>query len=288
MIRLGYSNDEKRDVITEYVRNNGIKKVFMISPEEFTFSYPNIDYVSYNNSIRYSYFYRLLQEIDSSSLLVLNECMRTKKRNDLTYNCIRHFLNQTKHQIIFQYLPIIDSIQDFMILFDFDTQTRYKGYKFNPKLIEESDIKCKIKNIELDEVEVFTSKETKIRYAKEKKKAFDNLEQKDPHTLPRNLYLIAGRDKLDYADLSKVYIARNRRLNRGNVINIRDAVFMESPEYGILEYPHNHIVFTDFLFKTKQTKFDVLVGETKADIWYRDRYNEWNNELKKTYEEICK
>ena len=69
--------------------------------------------------IQYKFYYRLLQEIGKDTLLVVNECLRMQNRYDLTYNCLRLFLQQTPHALVFQYLPIIDTIADFMVLFDF-------------------------------------------------------------------------------------------------------------------------------------------------------------------------
>lgn len=78
MIVLGLNNLEKVEVVKKYIQEKEISKIFMISPEEFYFHFPDIDFVSYRNSIEYSYFYRLLQEINNNSLIILNECLRTK------------------------------------------------------------------------------------------------------------------------------------------------------------------------------------------------------------------
>jgi len=283
MIVLGLNNLEKVEVVKKYIQEKEISKIFMISPEEFYFHFPDIDFVSYRNSIEYSCFYRLLQEINNNSLIILNECLRTKNRYDLTYNCIRHFLKQTQHQIIFQYLPFIDSINDFMILFDFDTQTKFKGQKFDKDLLDESFIICNKIDIEFNSIYVPVSNETKAKYAKTKNDLFLNIKDKDPHTLPRNLYLISGKEKLTYVKNEHHYVARNNRFKLANIIKYKEAMCRE---YDIFEFPHNHIDFNDFLFITKQTKFNVLVADTKTDYWYEKRYKDWNNKLKECYANI--
>ena len=61
------------------------------------------EFIEWADIIEYRYYYRLLQEIGSKTLVVVNECLRTQARHDLTYNCMRLFLNQTDHRLIFQY-----------------------------------------------------------------------------------------------------------------------------------------------------------------------------------------
>ena len=56
--------------------------------------------------------------MDASYLLIINECLRTRKRSDLTYNCLHHYLNQTPHRLIFEYFPFVSDPNDFMILLD--------------------------------------------------------------------------------------------------------------------------------------------------------------------------
>ena len=139
MIHIGYSNNQKIDIIKKYINDNGVNKTVVISPIKFPFIKPfESDDIEYLHLIDYPIFYRLLQEINPNTLIVLNECLRTQDRNCLHYNCIRHFLNQTSHQLIFNQLPIIDTQEDFMILFDFDTQSRWKRTKFNLELIKKN------------------------------------------------------------------------------------------------------------------------------------------------------
>src|SRR5262245_14995935 len=125
MIFLGYSDAEKRAEIERYQAAHGITQTVVISADDFPLPIPNTDQMKYSDAIRYVFFYPLLQTIDSHTLIVLNECLRTRNRHDLTYNCIRNYLNLTTHQLIFQLLPQIDTADDLMILFDFDTRSRW-------------------------------------------------------------------------------------------------------------------------------------------------------------------
>ena len=130
MIYLGQNNEEKKDVISKYSKDNNIDKIYFISPKHYKFNLDsnlNYEIIEWDNVIMYKFFYRLLQEININSLVVINECLvKKQRRGDLTYNCIRHYLNQAGHQLIFQYLPIIDEVKDFYTLIDFDTKSMWK------------------------------------------------------------------------------------------------------------------------------------------------------------------
>jgi hypothetical protein len=280
MIILGHNEKEKADLIFDYKSANSVKRVVVISPEKFYFEHESDEVVEYANTIEYVYFYRLLQEIDKATLVVLNECLRTINRNDLTFNCIRHFLNQAGHVLIFQYLPIISNKNDFMTLFDFDTKSQWKREKFNKDLFQHTSIKCNKIPIIFNKIDVKTTSHT--IYEEKKKKLFSEIGNKDPDTIPRNLYLTAGADKTKVMQPDKLYAARNTRIKRPNIRTYDSP----TPNVTILEFPHNFINFIDFISLTKQTTFDVLVTDLKVDLWYFDRYTNWLRNLNETYSEI--
>jgi len=282
---LGQNNSEKNKIISEYCNENNIKKIFILSPEKFYF---NCDielkeFIEYDNIIMYVYFYRLLQEINNDVLVVINECLRTKNRYDLTYNCIRNFLNQTGHQIIFQYLPIIESFDDFFILFDFDTRSKWKG-QTDYSILKNCNINTNPINIKLNKIEIQTDAKLKLQYQKEKNNLIENIGLKDPHTIPRNLYLLSGKSKLFLIDKSKKYIGRNNRFSLPNIQTYKENSYQGN--YTVFEFCHNHIDFIDFLSLSKQVNIDVLVADLKVDKWYFERYLKWIEELDKAYAKI--
>jgi hypothetical protein len=292
MIYLGYSDDAKRAEIQRYVSDNGIRKLVVISADEFPLAVDGADQVKYSDVIMYVTFYRLLQAIDSGTLVVLNECLRTQNRYDLAYNCIRNYLNLTRHQLIFQLLPQIDTQDDFMVLFDFDTQSRWKRRSFDADLIaRESRVTVERLDIGFERVPVRTSDKTRARYAAEREALFAGIGSRDPHTLPRNLYLIGGADKLAhivgqanlplYNGQDGLYVARNKRLGRADVVTYADV----QPEtgYTILELPHRFIDYTDFVKTTWQTRSVVLTADLKVDDWYFTRYCDWSERIHGTY-----
>lgn len=295
MIWLGYSDDEKRSVIANYCATHEIRKTVVIAPEQYMPSIEGADHVTYVDAIKYPPFYRLLQEVDKHTLIVLSECLRTQNRYDLTYNCIRHFLNQTDHALVFQYLPQIDEQDDFMILFDFVTHSRWKRRSFNIDLIlDNAQVNVNPVSLSFNRLDIPTSQKTKDKYSGEKEKLFAGLGNRDPHTLPRNLYLIGGADKLTYANIAtnvqsslfdytpKNYIARNQRLQCECISTYQNIDPTKAP-FTLVEFPHRFIDFSDFLYESKQSSFDVLVADLKVDGWYWQRFNEWKDRINATY-----
>lgn len=307
MIFIGYDDPEKLIEIERYRAVHDIGKVVVISANEFPLPVPDSDIITYADVIMYVTFYRLLQEIDSRTLIVINECLRVQNRYDLTYNCIRNYLNQTGHQLIFQQLPQIDERDDFMVLFDFDTRSRWKRQKFDPALVRDNaEVRLRPLPLAFDRIDVPTSAATRKKYAAERERLFAALGARDPHTLPRNLYLIGGKDKLAYVDgqacpatarecrraggqlslfepgATGCYVARNKRLNRDSVVTYAD-VSAEGGPYTVIEFPHRFIDFADFVRRTGQARSQVLVADLKVDRWYFDRYQEWKDRICETY-----
>jgi len=281
MIYLGFDDDQKTAHIAKYARANGIQKTVVISADAFPLPIMDTDQVKYSDVIMYVTFYRLLQEITPQTLIVLNECLRTQNRYDLAYNCIRNYLNLTTHQMIFQRLPIIDNEDDFMILFDWDTRSRWKRRPFDPYLIRgESQVVINPLPVALERVDIPTSAKTRVKYDQERARLFASLGARDPHTLPRNLYLIGGQDKAAWIDSQSLplfgsqvqYVARNSRLNRPSVVTYAEA--RPGERYTVVELPHRFIDFSDFIRRTGQVNSRVLVADLKVDRWYFDNYSQ--------------
>lgn len=277
MIYIGLHN--KAQIIEQYVRDNQISHIHLISPIKFPLKLDiETDYIDYEHAIDYPIFYRLIQEVGDTHLIVLNECLRTQNRYDLTYNCIRHFLNQTSHQLIFNQLPLIDSIDDFMILFDFDSKSMWKREKFNLNLIKtSSNVSVSLPQIVFNAIPVYTQELTKQYYQQERDRLFSEIGNKEPDTIPRNLYLIGGKDKLFMN--SNLCVARNKRLKAQNVITYDD---YKSGEVDVLEFPHRFIDFSDFMRKSEKFEYNVLLADLPVDHWYFNRYTEWSNRINET------
>lgn len=283
MIFIGYQDNDKKNIVADYQDRHGITKLVVLYPADFPLPIEDADAIEYAEIIMYRTFYRLLQEIGPDTLIVINECLRTQNRYDLTYNCIRNFLNQTKHQIIFQHLPQIDTAEDFMILFDFDTGSQWKREPFNAELVRSNaTVQVNRLPIQFNQIAVPTDEKIKRLYDAEKEKLFASIGTSDPHTLPRNLYLVGGKAKAAHVDPFKHYVARNQRLKLGNVVTYENANDGDAP-YTVIELPHRFIEFSDFIKRTNQTEFDVMVADLKVDAWYMERYQAWRDRLNATY-----
>lgn len=185
-----------------------------------------------------------------------------------------------------------------MILFDFDTRSRWKRRPFDPALVlDNAEVHVKPFPLAFERIDVPVSSATRNKYAKERARLFANLGARDPHILPRQLYLIGGKDKLAYierhsrqpslwdgADAQHPgrYVARNKRLGRECIITY-DQVTPTGGPYTILELPHRFIDFSDYLRTTWQARTPVLVADLRVDQWYFSRYSEWRDRLNATY-----
>jgi hypothetical protein len=280
VILLGLDDAAKDAAIVRYCEEHAVSKVFVLTAERFPLacSVEGAESIAWPDLIEYRFYYRLLQEIDRSTLVVVNECLRTQNRHCLTYNCMRLFLNQTPHRLIFQYLPLIDTIEDLMILVDFDTRSRWKRERFDPRHLAECAIRIDPRTPEFRAITVPTDAKTQAAYAKEKRKLIDHIGLKDPHTIPRNLYLLGGRAKAASVDPARWHVGRNNRLKLPNLQTYRDAGYPNTP-YVVFEFPHNFGEFADFLSLSRQTAFDVLATDLKVDQWYFQRYRDWSRRL---------
>lgn len=109
---------DKAAVIAAYLSANGLKKVAVVGdPLELPAGVTE-NRVSYQDSIMYKYFYKMLQFVGTDTLFVWNDAYVSRNRYMLNYNCIRRYAQQTPHRLIFQRLPIREKAEDFMTLWD--------------------------------------------------------------------------------------------------------------------------------------------------------------------------
>lgn len=185
---------DKLKIIKDYIKDKEINKIFIIG-DELDLSELNIEYerIKFTDTIMYKYFYRWLQEINNNSLIILNECLKKQNRYDLTYNCIRRYVLQTKNRLIFNYFPIIEKEHNFMILYDM--------IQDNPFLKEKYKYITYFKNVIIHEVK-FEIKKTEIKvndeiikkYELEKEKIISQV-KKDPDIIPRRLLKFSEKNK---------------------------------------------------------------------------------------------
>jgi len=283
MICLGLTDADKATRVRDYAVEHHIARVFVLGqPLALDLTVP-VECVAWPDLIKYRFYYRLLQEVDGRTLLVVNECLRTQKRYDLTYNCIRAFLNQTSHQLVFQYLPLIDTAEDFAILFDFDSRSRWRReplerLPLGEVMVERVDVAPNFVT-----VDVPTPEAAKASYAKCQRELINGIGLRDPHTIPRNLYLMGGVAKAACVDPAGHYVGRNRRMGLSSLCTFRESC---GNSHVVFEFPHDFIVFSDHLARTRQRSIDVLVADLNVDRWYFHRFTDWSNRIRDAYATI--
>lgn len=278
MIRIGLDFQDKQKIIEKYSKKHGIKKLYVFYFKKFPIEYDiqgvETEHVEYSDIIMYKYFYRLLEEIDDKSLIVYDGCLRTQKRSDLTYNCAHHYSNQTPHNIVFEYMPFIESVEDFMILLDLETPGKYKGRSFDSMILKEVDIRIESQKLEAVKYSVRITEDDIAKYNAKKEALFDSLGTKDPDTIPRQLHLFSGDLKKKAIKDGNDYVARNNRFNLTNVKAYRDAIYT-GKDYIVVDFAHRRLDFIDFMKKTKSRYIRFLSTGLPVDEYYFNSLREW-------------
>lgn len=287
MIRIGLSEEQKRKEIYKYVKENGIKKVIVFSPEKILMDLPELDIpirqIGHNEIIMYRTFYPLLEEIGKNHLLVANELMRDRNRSCLTYNCYAKYTNQTEHRMAFSYFPIISEKKDIMILIDFINSQRHKGIGISEIDLCEYDIQCVRKNLRLSVEDVPLPSSASEKYEEEKERLFNSLGNRDPNTIPRNLHVWTGRFKKPFLSDAEHYVARNKRFKRRNVTAYKDV--QKKNRYTVIDMPCRRLEFNDFLRVSGMEDIKYLSTGFGVDNVYIGELESWIEEVKEIYAE---
>lgn len=287
MIYLGIPHKEKNAIVCRYCAQYDIEKVKVFSPKRFVWEQcGDEEIIEYTNIILYKYFYRLLQEIDNRTLVIVNECLRTQNRYDLTYNCLRQYLYQAGHQLIFQYLPLIDGEEDAYILTDWDTKSRWKKTR-DPIILRRAQWHVREIPLAFWQQAIHASSRLTAKYEQQKAELFRQVETslKDPEILPRQLLLVAGGEKVCHIQADRWYLARNIRLKIPCCQTYKDLDYKHSP-YTIFEWCHNFLDMSDVMSLSGQSAFDVLMTDLPVERWYWQRYQDWKERIEHVYTTI--
>ena len=279
---------QKQSEIKEYVKTHDVKSVIVFSPEKFEMALPDlgdvpIRQIEYKEVIMYRTFYPLLEEIGENHLLIVNEFMRTNNRSDLTYNCLRHYLDQCGHQIVFEYFPFINDPSDFMILLDFDTKSKHKGFGFDKDFLLEEDIRCQNQCLTLNIDTIDLPAGAAEEYEKKRNSLFESIGNRDPDVIPRELHVLTGKWKKDGIRPELQYVARNLRYKLPNVTTYPHVVAGQN--YILLDWQHRRLQMNDFLRVTKQTELTYVSTGLSIDDVYINAFNEWLGRLEEFYAE---
>lgn len=219
--------------------------------------------------------------ITKESLLIVDEMLVTTNRSDLKYNCTHHYLRVSDNHIVFNYYPFIDDKKDFMILMDFDKPDIYKNKSVNDVDFKNIEIKKRLIDIYSKDIEV--DDKTISDYEKKKEELFDNLGNKDPDTIPRNLLLVLGKAKKESIKDDEVYVARNKRLKGKNIITWSDKT--DSKLVNIIDLHYSQKRINEFIRRNDIKEMEYINTGLPVDKVYEEKLLDWFDRLESFYEE---
>lgn len=280
LINIGFTATEKEEMIRQYQKEHpDVENIIIFYPDGWEHLGIDAEYTPYSEIIMYRTFYPYLQKIDKSYLLVYDECMRTKNRYDLTYNCAHKYNNQTPHVMVFEGFPFIDEPDDFMILADLVDSVRMRARKhFDPSVLDEIDTEVKHNIYDFGRIDVDLPAKAEEAYFNEKDKLFANLGNKDPDTLPNALEIFVGKWKKPKENL-EAYVARNQRFKTDTF-----AMHKKTDEAKLIDLPLAQKDFNDWLKLSGCKSMLFLHTGLKVDIYFYNRYCNWFKEVEKFYE----
>lgn len=289
-INIGFTNKEKiQDIENILKENQEITNIVYFTNNKATplaIDFSDVEYRKWSDAILYRHYYPLLEKINNHTLLIFDEMLRSKNRYELTYNCLRHYANQTDNVVIFEWFPIINDVEDFMILLDLAYPYIYRGESFNEKYLKLDSVHIINRMLSIDSCSVWPNgvipTNVQEKYVKEKEKLFDCIADRDPNTIPRALHLWCGTNckKNIIGMFESYYIARNKRFKNKDVITWGDTT-----KYGchILDFPVSQLQFNDYCKKTLVDHFTFWNSELSIDNYYFSQYQSWLERLGDLY-----
>lgn len=197
-IFLGETN--KVDTIKKYIdRNKDINSIFIIGDAlELDLDIP-VRHCSYTNTIMYAIWYPWRTDITKKSLVILNESLKSSRRDNLNYNCIRHYLQATDHRLFFNYWPIKKHEEDFMILWGMAQPNPFVKDPYEetaltgvPVIMNQMEFSYKVINVSFSESDM-------LEYEKEKERLIASV-KKDAGIIPRGLLKWVEKRSKKYAE----------------------------------------------------------------------------------------
>lgn len=286
MIRLGFGIREKEKVINQYIKENDIKKLFVLYAKETEQKLKlDLDYkaIEYNEWEMYRTFYPMIEEVDDTSLIVVNEALRTTTYQDLKVNCATVWLNQTPHRIIFNFLPFIDEKEDFRILQKLDQGSKWVD-EFDYKQLQSQDILVKPIKIKTNIINVDTTEKEKNSYENYKEKLLAEVKEnvsKDPNIIPRRLQLKAGDYKKKALNSETLYLARNQRFKLDNVYSLKS--YDKKNKYHFIDLPVTNKELIDYIFLSKNYTINYLATDLSIDTFLVNELISWKARIDAFY-----
>lgn len=285
MIRIGLGIRTKEKIINEYIKKNGIKKVFVLYAKEqeqklrISMEYEAVEYDEWE---MYRTFYPMIEKVDADTLIVVNDALRTTSYSDLKVNCATVWLNQTPHRIIFNHLPFIEDKEDFRILQKLDQGSKWVD-KFDYSMLQTQDVLVSPVKVTITPINVATTEKQKESYETLKEKESKLIEDNpsmDPNNLPRKLAIKAGDYKKPAINPDEFYLARNMRFKLDNVDSFKS---YKNKDYTLIDMPISRKEFVDYLMRTKNYKIKYICTDLSIDKYLMNDFIEWKARLDAFY-----
>ena len=192
---------DKNAILSRFLDENNVGKIYIfgdtagIDIDSLSKRVP-LEFFKYSDLIMYKYYYRLLQEVNKDALVVINECLRTSNRYDLTFNCIRRYLSNKPHRIIFNYLPIKENESDFATLYDFNRDNPFLKDKYE-WITDFSDVVVGDVKTHIEVTNIEVADEYCKAYEEEKERLFES-EIKNVNSIPVKMLSFSERVSKKY------------------------------------------------------------------------------------------
>lgn len=291
---------DKQKIITHYLEHNpSVNGVVVFYREGLQREYDipvKCEYLEYKQSIKYTNYYRLLEHVNRNTLIIVDECLGTTNRHCLEYNCMKTILNQTPQRLVFNYLPFIDSVDDFMILMEFYNDVRYKGETFDWSFLKDINLHVKPVHVQIEFERVDLPEKAIEKYTKEREKLFNNAlndVEVNPETIHRQLALLAGNLRFnnmpeEKRELIKGCLVRNNRFKMGVTYKDCMKTYPDYEKVMVFDFPTYKKHLIDVLNVLRVDKIHVFTSDLRVDnLYYRQTWEKWANELEEFYQKFA-
>lgn len=291
---------DKQKIITHYLEHNpSVNGVVVFYREGLQREYDipvKCEYLEYKQSIKYTNYYRLLEHVNRNTLIIVDECLGTSNCHCLEYNCMKTILNQTPQRLVFNYLPFIDSVDDFMILMEFYNDVRYKGEAFDWNFLKDINLHVKPVHVKIEFERMDLPEKSIEKYTREREKLFNNAVNDveiNPDTIHRQLALLAGNLRFnslpeEKRGLINDCLVRNNRFKMGVTYKDCMKTYPECDEIKVFDFPTYKKHLLDVLNVLKVDKIHVFTSDLRVDdLYYRQTWEKWVNELEEFYQKFA-
>ena len=291
MLYLGLLDNQKIDIINRYVTEKNIKKVIFFSPVDFddslinceveTFGFSDCCTIRSDDKHKEPTWYRLCSEINAGYLIVCNEFMRTAHRGHVSYNALHSYQLRTPHRLVFNYLPVLESVDDLAILFRLSTTHNTKGLQLSE--IEIPPLELERRHVEIRPFSAMTPKVFEFKHEEVKNKLIAEAESSvnfDPENIPRRLYKAFDKNRLKA--IPKCFEGRPIVGRGGDCIGFDSLTRRDN--YVVVSSPYTSNQFSILAGLHETGKIDWMMLDLKCDSFYLKKFKKTIGEMEKAYD----